>query len=56
MINKMSKLPKCFWCGKEVTKKDYRTIDGITSKIFTCDECSNLSTEYLLKQRNKTIS
>ena len=34
---------KCYYCENEVTRKDYRTVDGITGKILTCDECFGLN-------------
>ena len=42
---------KCHWCDKKATKTDYREVDGITSKIVTCNECAGLSTEYLVTRR-----
>ncbi len=44
----MNDKPKCFWCSKTATRKDYREIDGITSKILTCEKCVKISTESLL--------
>lgn len=42
---------KCHWCNKEATLKDYRTIDDMTSKIPSCEECAGLSDSYLVKRR-----
>lgn len=45
---KMSKTaPKCKWCDSPATKKEYRELNGVTSKIPCCDVCSELSTEFL---------
>jgi hypothetical protein len=44
---------KCKWCGKDATTIDYREVDGMTSKIKSCDECYKLDTKYLIKLTNK---
>lgn len=35
----------CYGCNKKFKElwKDYRTIDGITGKVFSCDSCRTLS-------------
>jgi hypothetical protein len=38
-------MKKCYYCENEATKSDYRTLDGITSKVITCDECFGLNDE-----------
>jgi hypothetical protein len=45
--------PRCKWCLHNAVRNDYREIDGVTSKILTCDFCFNKSTEYLLKYKNR---
>ena len=44
---------KCHWCEQDGTRIDYRTVDAFTSKIVSCDECFELSTEYLIERINK---
>ena len=45
------KRPKCAWCDNQATRPDYRTIDGMTSKIPSCDDCFEISTKALLKRK-----
>jgi hypothetical protein len=47
--------PKCYWCDSQATKIDYRCIDGITSKIISCEECFDVSTKKLLKKVKKDL-
>lgn len=47
----MSKKVKCHWCDNVASVKDYREVDGVTSKINSCIACMNLSTEYLIQRR-----
>ena len=44
---------KCHWCEQDAIRIDYRTVDAFTSKIVSCDECFELSTEYLIERINK---
>lgn len=46
------KAVKCKWCKNQATQKDYREIDGITSKINSCNSCLNISTKTLLNRKN----
>jgi len=48
------KEPKCAWCESQATRLDYRSIDGVTSKLPSCDECINVSTKKLLKLKYQT--
>ena len=48
--------PRCKWCENQATRPDYRTIDGMTSKIPSCDECFNISTDALLKRNQKPVT
>ena len=50
-----NKVYKCNWCDNKPTKIDYRTIDGITSKIISCDVCFNISTKKLLNNLKKDL-
>jgi hypothetical protein len=50
-----NKVYKCNWCDNKATKIDYRTIDGITSKIVSCDVCFNISTKKLLNNLKKDL-
>ena len=34
---------KCYNCENEATRKDYRTVDGITGKVITCEDCMCLN-------------
>jgi flavoprotein len=40
---------KCHWCPKDAERMDYREVDGTVSKIVTCDDCYEISTEDLIK-------
>lgn len=44
---------KCHWCPKDAERVDYREVDGMTSKIVTCSECFEISTEHLIKLQNE---
>ncbi len=44
---------KCHWCTKDAERIDYREVDGMTSKIVTCNECFEISTEHLIKLQNE---
>jgi len=56
MIRLMEKnKPKCYWCENQATRIDYRCIDGITSKIISCDVCFNISTKKLLNKIKKDL-
>jgi len=48
---KDKKKMSCHWCDQTAVRIDYRTIDGITSKIVSCDDCFKLSTNHLLKRK-----
>lgn len=52
-MEKNKNVCNCYWCDNKATKVDYRTIDGITSKLVSCDICFELSTKYLLKKVKK---
>ena len=45
----------CSWCEQDATTKDYREVDGVLSKMLSCDKCFNLSTKYLLKRKYPPI-
>ena len=47
--------PKCYRCENQATRIDYRCIDGITSKIISCDVCFNISTKKLLNKIKKDL-
>ena len=47
------KTPRCHWCKSDAERIDYREVDGITSKIATCNFCVSMSTKYLLARRYK---
>lgn len=49
----MNDKPKCYWCDKPAEVKDYREIDGITSKILSCMECAHISTASLIKKQKR---
>lgn len=49
------KVRKCSWCEQDATTQDYREVDGMVSKIFSCHKCFNLSTEYLLNRKYPPI-
>lgn len=53
----MTKKPnrKCHWCTKDAERLDYREVDGMTSKIVTCNECFEISTEHLVKLNNEKM-
>jgi len=56
ILNKLTetkKPPRCYWCNSRAVRRDYRTIDGTTSKIPSCDKCVWLSTEYLLEREER---
>ena len=42
--------PKCHWCSNQATRIDYRCIDGMTSKLVSCDKCFTIATKVLLKK------
>lgn len=44
---------KCHWCTNDAERLDYREVDGMTSKIVTCNECFEISTEHLIKLKYK---
>jgi hypothetical protein len=46
---------KCYWCNNKATKIDYRTIDGITSKLVSCNDCFEVSTKKLLNKIRKDL-
>ena len=46
---------KCYWCNNKATKIDYRTIDGITSKLVSCNDCFEISTKKLLNKIRKDL-
>ena len=43
----------CIWCAKPATHKDWREIDEMTTSTIECDDCENLSTNYLLKREKQ---
>jgi len=46
---------ECKWCKNDATISDYREIDGITSKVHSCESCFGLSTDFLLARRDKEV-
>ena len=46
---------KCYWCNNKATKIDFRTIEGITSKLISCDSCFEVSTKKLLNKIRKDL-
>jgi hypothetical protein len=48
-------LCKCYWCNNKATKIDYRTIDRITSKLVSCNDCFEISTKKLLNKIRKDL-
>lgn len=53
MLNKLIDKPKpirCYWCNSKAVRRDYREINGTTSKILSCEKCVNLSTAFLLER------
>jgi hypothetical protein len=54
ILNKLTDKPKpirCYWCNRKATRRDYRTIDGTTGLIPSCNICFGLDTGYLLERR-----
>jgi len=47
---------KCHWCDNTATRPDYREVDGMTSKVPTCEVCFALNTNYVLKKKQGKIA
>ena len=48
----MKTIKHCNWCKNEATRHDYREVDGMTSKIKTCESCFKIETKKLLTFKN----
>jgi len=44
---------KCKYCENKATKRDYRSFDGITSKVLVCDDCFMLNNEGVLNREEE---
>jgi len=46
-------MKKCYWCGKEATRWDYRDFNGTVNKIPSCNSCFGLKTMHLRKKYDR---
>jgi len=53
MMSKEKKVPRCHWCPADAEGIDYREVDTITSKIYTCSTCRGLSTDVLIRRKQR---